>query len=383
MYPVSEEFKAVVRSSSQVIATRITVLSNRQTAAFPDGRLAVIDADSDADVLDGDVKVDGRADVRRSVSLSLADPTGEIIPAGIGDLLAPPNELRVEQGFLLPSGAIELVPMGVFGITQPQGNDSGTVTLSVTGYDRSAEVSAAKWTDLYVIAGGTNLVSAVRTALADRVPTLPPLNSPPIAITLPQVIFGDTNNNDPWADLQGMVSDYGYELLMDPAGIPVLRSLPDATSDPVVATYDESEDSTVLTTERRLSASPGYNGVIVVGEGSEINDPFRVEVWDDDPASPTYYLGPWGKRPKFLVSPLILTAGQALLSGQAQLQTLLGATETVSLTAPSNPAHDAGDVIHVERSRLKVDNRYIADQFTLPIGVGAMTATCRERRVPQ
>lgn len=375
MFPVSERFLDALQDSHDV-TTRVEVLVG--------GLLAeVFDAESDSGVLGGSVTVDMRAQVRRRLTMSIADADYSLVPRRIGSLLAPPNEIRVSQGIRFGPGDEELVPLGVFGISKPTVDESdGGLAISLDGYDRSRRVSRAKWEVPWVITRGTNVATAIARILADRVPTLPPLNAALTAATTPLIVFGDDGGGDPWKDAATLASDNGLELLIDPVGIPVLRPAPDPSRAQAVARYAEGADASLLASAaREFDDEPGTNGVIVVGEGSEIAEPFRVIIWDDDPTSPTYYLGPWGKVPEYLVSELILTVEQALISGRALLRSRLGTVETVRFSSVGNPAHDGGDVVDLYRPRLHLDARYLIEQLTIPLGPGTMEASCRPRVV--
>ena len=46
-----------------------------------------------------------------------------------------------------------------------------------------------------------------------------------------------------------------------------------------------------------------------------------------------------------------------------------------------NPAHDAGDVVRITRSRSKIDRYFILDQMTIPMEpTGVLEAATREAR---
>lgn len=376
MYPTADGFTEAL-ARSHTVQTQVDVLI----------RGVVVDsytAASTAGVLSGQVTVDGVAQVRRSLTLRIVDPTGAVYPSRIGDLLAPPHELKVYQGIV----GYPLVPVGVFGISEPDLTDSDGVVLDLKGFDRSKRISRRKWPSVFTITAGTNVGTAIASIISDRDPLSPALSVVgTVTAVTPTVLLGTDTSNDPWADAQKLATDNGMELFYDPDGVPVLRPLPDPLSDPEAGAYVEGEGGLYLGGTRGFSDEPGTNGVIIIGNGSELAAPFRVEVWDTDPLSPTYYdpalpaASTWGPVPDISTTDLIPDAATALPIATAQLQAKLGTVENVTFTGIPNPAHDAGDTLLVRRHALGLDARYLLDQLVLTLGVGAMQAKCRSRQV--
>lgn len=375
MYPLPTGF-ADALTRSHTVQTQVDVLVRGQVAGS-------FTADSTAGVVSGSVTVDGSAQVRRSLQLRIADPTSSVYPHRVGDLLAPPNELKVWQGI----AGFPLIPLGVFGISEPDVADDGGVVCDIKGFDRSRKISRRKWTTVFTITAGTLVPDAIRAILADRDPTGPALNSVITNAVTPTIVLGADAGNDPWKDAQDIASAVALELLYDADGVPVLRNLPNPDAGVLAATYAEGEGGLYLGGSRGFSDEPGTNGVIIIGNGSELTAPFRVEVWNTNPQSPTYYdpanpsASVWGPVPDVQTTDLIPDAATALTVATAQLAALGGTVENVTFNGIPNPAHDAGDIVAVQRAALGVNARYVLDSFTLPLGVGAMEAKCRARTV--
>lgn len=329
-------------------------------------------------VLGGRVEADESRLVRRTLELSIADPDGALTPTKAGDLLHPltGNRLRISRGIL----GSPLDPLGVFLINRPKVRDSGFgPTLSLSGLDLARAVSRARWTDPYVVAAGQNVAAAGQALLDSRVAGLRFNLSPTSRITS-LAVFGLERDNDPFKDAASLFEAIGHELFFDAAGVVVSRAVPDPAVDPVVASFVEGEGSTLLSVEHDLDADKAYNGVIVVGEGSGVGAPIRADVWDDDPDSPTYYLGAYGKVPYFLTSAFITSQAQALEAGQALLRRLLRAAQAVVIEALPDPRRAPGDVARVTRQVSGVDAVYAAATVTMPLGVDEpMSLTMRPR----
>lgn len=113
--------------------------------------------------------------------------------------------------------------------------------------------------------------------------------------------------------------------------------------------------------------------VVALGESVSGDDPPVISAsphgYDNDPLSPTYYLGAYGLVPRFFSSPLLRTQAQADKAADKQLANHKGATRTISFEAVPNPALDAGDAVQVvypDRS----GELHLLDALTIPLGPG-------------
>lgn len=313
--------------------------------------------------LGGTVTVDGDAEVRRSLACTVIDSDGSLVPSVAADSLSPyGSEVHVRVGFRYTDGSIETVPVGVFRI-QDVDPDSGHL-VPLVGEDRSVVVATAIWEQPYVIAEGTNLATAVQTAMNLIFPGLTHVYSP-TSVTLPLTVFQEGGN--PWADLRKLVRDAaGFELFFDTLGRDVLRPIPDPTTSPVVWDFSPGQGNLLLTANNRQSGRPIRNVAVAEGEGSGVTTPIRAVAEITDPLSPIFP-GSIGRRPTIRRSPAITTQAQADATAEADLQQEAGRSEQFRFTAAPHPAHDAGDVVHVEEVATEVDAFVVLDSFTLAL----------------
>ena len=89
-------------------------------------------------------------------------------------------------------------------------------------------------------------------------------------------------------------------------------------------------------------------------------------VVDDDPSSPTVWGGPFGKKPRFYTSPLLLSGGQAEATAADMLSRVTGYIANVSITQIVNPALEPGDVIELVTLD-GVKQRHIIDTVPIPL----------------
>jgi hypothetical protein len=371
MYGVSAAFLAKVRQV-HTIATRLDVCSTDGTV------LASLYAS------DGEVTIDATRSVRREATFTVPDPDGTYMPTGAGSLLSnlSGNELRPYRGVIYDDGSSELVPLGVLPIrTTSATNDANGPAVAVTGQDRSTTISRSRWTTPYVIANGTALEAALTALLTSRMPGVA-TNFPTTGLTVPATTFGLDTNGDPWADAQSLATAAGYDLFFDALGVATLAQPTDPTKATAVLSYADDATGVTITSTKEWDGEKGYNGCVAVGESSTTT-PVQAVVWDDDPSSPTYYLGQYGAYPEFLTSPLITTQSQAQSAAQAQLARRRGVAQKVTWDQLVNPAHDANDAVSFTNSRLKISNlTVVLDSVRIPWKAGnAMSAVSRSRQV--
>jgi hypothetical protein len=366
MRPVSDKFKAAVTQTHD-IATLVEVLQDSVVI----GTLNTVTA--------GTVTLDAKAQSRGRLDLTVIDDgTLHLVPTTSGDMLAPyGRELRVSRGVRYPDLTTELVSLGVFRIddTNIEDTDSG-LQIQVSGMDRSARVSDARFEAPYQIAAGTNLATAI---LALIQPVLPDLVTSFVAtaVTTPAVFAEE--EGDRWELAQKLASDAGLRLYFDGDGTLVLDV--DSSGAPVV-TIAEGPGGVLLSAARRWTSQGAFNRVIATGESTGIGTPVRGVATDTNPLSPTYYFGPFGPRPRFYRSQFIVTAQQALDAATAMLSKELGTTQTVSFGSLVLPHLEPGDVARVTRSRAGINEDNILDSLVIPLTYdGSMTGATRASQV--
>ncbi|MGE3835772.1 MAG: hypothetical protein AB7H43_13460 [Acidimicrobiia bacterium] len=317
----------------------------------------------------GHVTEDENRAVRRLCTLTSVD--ADLVPADMTSLLAPKGtELRLYR---------DGVPLGVYRITRPKVTARpGMVVLELQGTDRSRQVTRARWEEPYVVPAGTRLDQAIAGIVEDRAPGLPMLLDPSNYVTPDPVVLGLDTQTDPWKDALALAAAGGRELLFDPDGVLRLRPI---TADPTPVASIVEGSGLLHSLDRDLDEEQTYNGVVVTGEtpGAEA---VRAVIWDTDPTSPTYHLGPFGKVPQFYTSTLVTSTAQATEAGLAILARKLGLLESITVVCHPDPTLHAGDVVRVGHAGSRTDGYYVISSLTLPLGPGPMTLVCRARRQP-
>jgi uncharacterized protein DUF5047 len=349
MWRTSDAYAATLEQSSRTWATRIDV-------TYADEIVTSLNV-----MISGYIGLDNVA-VRREAHLTLTDVDGSLTPAQATDLLTPKGtELRIYRG-LLVSGEYEWVPMGVFGIVEPQvrAHSEGTV-IEIKGFDRVDKLRANEFEDPWVIADGTAIHTAIAAIVTARLPGTA-LRVTPSAYTTPALTFDRLTS--PWAAIRELLIAGDYVCYFDQLGSCVVE--PDVGVETGVV-YEKSPTSVLMTTSRTfMSLEKTYSGVIARGEHPD-HTPVRGEAWDLDPASPTYSNGPFGRRPYGVWSTLITTIPQAVAVATATLPRVSRIKQECEIHTRGTVAHDVGDIITVIDPASRTNGDYKIISGTIPI----------------
>jgi hypothetical protein len=370
MYPVSSAFLAKIRTT-HIAPVRVELwdtVNNDQIAELQP--------------LSGTVTVDSRRAIRRQCSLQFVDDDGTLTPETAQSLLVPFNrELRIYRGAQLGDGTQEMVPLGVFLITEVSISDAKDgIKIAVEGSDRSLRIARARWADnKFYIAADTAKETAIANILKDRwasVATQFPATGQTTATIYPTL---DTSS-DPWRQALAIADSAAMDLYFDVDGVCKMRPIPDPDTGTPVITYADGTDAVLTEMSRSLNTNETFNGVIYTGEGSNLALGIIGSAWDDNPQSPTYRQT-YGDAPMFKSSPTLLTIAEANAAAAAELRKVIGATEKIEWGQIVNPAHDVFDLVQVSRGPSKVDAVVMLDSVSIPLEpAGTMKAVARSRR---
>lgn len=360
MYSVSSAFLTALGQPTMTIAVQVVA---------SDGTIL--------SVQNGSVSMDSRRGITRTAELELI-PTGTKSIADIYNLVMTPNvELTIKRGLVLANGSIEYVPLGVFSTDTASYSKSVSGVVQWSGSDRSKKVQRARFTDPYQITSGTSLATAGTALLQSRYSLVTTNFGNVLENITANVTYDAGDSSDPWDAARTLFKDYGYDLNFDGNGTARAQQVPDPASVPAVFDFGAGTTNLVMTAEVSGTLEKTYNGVIVTGEGSNLSSPIRGELWDTDPASPTYYLGGMGKVPYFYSSPLITSITVAQAVATVLLNKVKGKSEQFSWPSVVNPALEPLDVVSVTLGGTQ--SKVVIDQLTIPLRAqDNMTAIARQ-----
>ncbi|TDQ01238.1 DUF5047 domain-containing protein [Labedaea rhizosphaerae] len=365
MWPLSSLAQLVLTGSHS-----ITVRATAYTAAY--GAVTM-------PVSSGSITCDATSQVRRTGTVGIADPVWW--PADPLAVLSPlGSELAVEYGIVIPQVGTEWVPVIRGPITEVRRDrpySSGDAALTVSVADRSSTVAEARFEQpTQTHAGATNVAEITRliTAVLPGVTVIDRTGSTQVAARL-------DIERERWADgIEVLTDAIGAETFADAIGNFVIRPTP-TLADPVAWVIAAGADGVLVSKSDTQTRSLTYNEVVASGQRSDGTPPVYAIVADTDPTSPTYINGPFGRRPRFYTSPLLTTVTQCRTAAAGLLARTTGMQATVTLTAITNPALDAGDVIAVVQGSTRT--LHIVDTVSIPLGVGeAQQITTRSLVLP-
>lgn len=303
--------------------------------------------DGTVQVLDhtgGSVSVDRGNAIRRTCSVTVPDTS--LIPTNPQDATAIyGSRLRILRGILHAEGDTELVPLGMFRVDDVDGDpDEGPVTIQ--GKDLAAIVADDKFQAPYSTrtdtAAVTSITAIIQRSLPDAV-----IDATAAADATLGVRTWDAQA-DPWAAVQEIATAIGAECYVDADGQFVIAELPDIVEADIAWQVDAGEGGALISANRGFSREGMFNVVVASGENTESNTaPVSATVADDDPSSPTYYLGPFGRVPTFYSSATLTSSGQCIAAATKILRASVKPNATADITALPNPLLEPGDVIRV------------------------------------
>lgn len=366
----SKRFIEMVKSSDQRVVTKFEVIRGDELL------------DTVTTAMSGTLTAEKNVDIRRQATISFVDERGTLTPSSPSDLLTPfGNELRVWYGYQfnpLDPSDVEYVPM-ITGRMRSVGGAWPQIDVQIV--DRSRRISRARFTEPYTVTAGVNYGTAIQDLLTSRMGNAD-FNFESTEHTTPRLVF--TEDDDPWQKAREMANSCGMELFVNPMGIFCLRGLEATVVDPSEAVWQFKVDneSVMLGLTKEWTDEETYNGVVASGENTDNGAVPYAVVWDDDPQSPTYYLGDYGMVPFFYVSPFIKTVDQARSAAVQRLTSVIGIEEKLVLPTTILPHLDVGDHIYVVKENTKVDGIYTIDTMQVPLSAtnGAMEITVRSKR---
>lgn len=327
MYPVTDRFLATIAESHTPVTEVVLFRTN--------GTVETIEHTG------GAVPVDRGSQARRTCTVTCADVS--LIPRTPTDTLAVYGAtLRVSRGVQYSDGTCELVPLGVFRVDAVDGDvDEGPVTIN--GKSLESVVAADKFTEPYRASG---LAVGAITALIQRsIPTAV------VVSTAADAAIGARTfdiEDDPWEAITEIAATIGAEVYCDADGIFTIAELPDLLAATPAWTVAAGEGGVYVAASRGMSVDGMFNAVHARGEHTETDaPPVSALVVDNDPGSPTYWSGPFGRRPTFHSSATLLTEAQCISAATLLLRSAQAPNASADISSLPNPALEPGDVIRV------------------------------------
>lgn len=348
MYPTTSRFQQLVLESHTALFKAKVMRANQVVRELV--------------ITGGDVAADLDQPVTRSMSISVADPDGDLAPESAQDLLAPyGTEIAIERGILV-DGAEEMIPQGVFRLTgvAPKETDQG-VEFALTGYDRAVRLEN-QLAKAYALTAGGTFEGAIQLLLLQKLPILR-FRFPVTGFLVPNLVV--TPDKQVWDEARRMAEACGYRLYFDRLGYCTMSPMESVAQSVAAWEFSEStgaqystldEAAAFWNIDRELTSDGLVNRVTVTGTNSGTSGVYGEAV-DSDPKSPTYIRGSYGEVVEAHQSELVTSSLQAQSMARGILAKELGASETITFDAVPHPALDLADQVAVTRERLGITGR--------------------------
>lgn len=317
------------------------------------------------------VTVDRSQAVRRTASVTVPDTS--FIPRTPTEQLAIyGSRLRIERGIRYGDGHIELVPVFFGRVDAVDGDpDYGPVDIKASGLE--AVVADDKFVAAYSTRGGTSAVTAITGLIQGAIPGAVIVN-----YATDQVVGVRTwdAEGDRWAAAVECATAIGAQLYADPDGQFIVRELPDMLTAAISWEVDAGDRGALVSASRGYSRDGMYNWVVATGENTEEDTPpVSAYAADEDPTSPTYVYGSFGRVPTFYSSATLTTTNLAQAAANKLLRDSLKPNATADLSSVPNPCLEPGDILRVtyangDRDLLQVES------FSLDLAGGEFGVAC-------
>ena len=312
---------------------------------------------------EGSVRVDSSSAVRRVLDATFVSDDGDT--STLTDLLSVNGrEIQVWRGILYPNGREEVVSVGRFRIDTVEDDVAVPGAVKVTAPDHAARVVDDRFVTPRPATAGRPIAEEIVALIQESIPGV--LVYYPGGT--PAIPTGLVWEEDRWGAVSDLARSIGCVVYADATG--AFRVEPEPTlSDPPTWTVSTGARGVVLGGTRRRTREAVYNLVRASSAPADGSTPVYAVAEDNDPSSPTWVGGSFGRVPRYYASPLLVTGGQCLSAARAILARALGARRELAVETIVNPALDAGDRLDVFLADGGLE-RHLVDSFNLPLTAG-------------
>lgn len=358
MQEVSAKWASAL-TTAHGISTKVSLLYNGSLVA------------EDIAFIDGSVTVDRGSETRRSLSLTVPDPS--VFPFSPTDPYAVYGQrVYVESGIRYMDGTIERVPVGTFLLTGISGDiHTGPMTISGAGLEMLFKLSIAE--TAFSTAGYTSANTLLSYLVSQTDATLGFVSSATHGADALATTTWDAGTTY-WQIMTDVSQSIGAEVYVDADATVRLADVPSvSTVGTPVWDVAAGESGIMVSASLALSSDDVYNKVIVAGENTADNaPPVRGSATITDSSDPLHYGGPFGKRVLRLTSSLVKTATQGNIMAAAELERRRAPNKTVSCETIPNAALDVGDWVRIAPlSQAASPELHLVQSFSLPLSLGS------------
>lgn len=362
MRPVTDKFLGIVRGSHTAVF-QAKLVAPGQTGVNPIG--------TELDIIQGDVLMDATASVRSTLELT-TNYKFERSPDGLSPY---GNEIYVRRGIQYGDGNREWVGLGYFKITDVDQESAPKGTVRVAASDRMYGINEARMLAPLQFGEGASVQGVFDLLVGEVYPGAVILfDFDAATTTFPGSHIVEESRYD---FLKDIADSFGKIMYWDYQGRLRVESAPNP-AEPVWQ-VNAGKGGVLTRVSRSLSRDGVYNAVVATGEPAGELPPVRAVALDENPASPTYFHGPFGQVPKFYSSSFITTTAQAQDAANAMLQREMGTPYSADFSLVPNPALEVLDPVQLEFSNTDIET-HVIETLRIPLdAAGAMEATTKQQ----
>lgn len=338
MYQTSDRFKRAI-SDHHTAAHKLEVVRGVSTTVFK--------------VIDGQTVFDFDDTTRRSLDITFIDENNRTFQE-MEDLTdAFISVLKPWRGIAFSETDVEYVPLGSYYTENLDVmEEDGVVQWRIAALDASSQAMTPLEVP-YFIPAGTPLNDAVPPLISRAFPGLN-FGVAKTEFTTPAVLISE--ESVPWEEAEKLALASGNDLYINRANVCVVGGRP-ATANPDAAVFhfEEGVNATFWNPQRNVRSKPP-NAIVVIGT-NPLAPGVRGEASDDDPYSPTFVGGRYGRKSETFRSEIVIDPVQAQAMAANILSRKLGPQDEVTFECVPNPALEESDTILVTRARLGMVRR--------------------------
>jgi hypothetical protein len=283
----------------------------------------------------------------------------------------------------------ELIQLGVFGINDETIDHTGpnlVVTLDL--FDRAKAVTRAGFIEDTQLPLGVEIGAAIQQVCTTVNGGLPTgwtfvFNFQNSGALTPSTAIVWKAGDDPFAQMRSLANSCGFDLYFDPTGTLCFLPIPNPWQQPIFWTYQPGELNLSTENARTASRENAPNYIIRLGQDANDNPVGGVAI-DQNPLSPTYLGGSYGRQVDCQTSPLVRSNAQGQAAANAALLLALGTIEAIDLKASvGRPDTDVDGVVSVldPVAGIVTASLYVIDSFTLNFGSAAILEITQARAI--
>lgn len=321
--------------------------------------------------LGGDVTATLTSRVSRTCNITFPE---SFYPYVATDLLAPyGNMVRATRGIEFAEGTTFAWTVFLGRIQEAVLNTDGT--CSIYAADLCADVVENQFLNPQNSQVGSTVSDEVTRLISDAVPnaTFGTFDVPNLPV---QPLSWQLDRGQALDELAESASSFWYALA---GGEFVLRRYAWTVPSTPVVTYADGNGGSVIDSSASRSREDVFNSLTVTGERLNGDDAVYATAFDNNPASPTYVLGNFGRRHQLLRLQTPSTQGAAAGAASDNLKRLTALVDTWSWDMSVDAALELGDTIMLN-VRGRSDIIQVVSGFTVPLDLsGPMTVQGRSR----